>query len=71
MFLGFSANHIGGRDEPAILTDNNFNIILDSKTTKEGVITEGYINFDSLGKYKNMGFLKTYIFSKFRDHRRF
>lgn len=50
--LGFSAKHIGGRDEPDIFIDDKFNIIFDSKTTKEGVITERYINFDAMDRYK-------------------
>ena len=50
--LGFSARHIGGRDEPDIFINDKFNIILDSKTTKEGVITERYINFDAMDRYK-------------------
>lgn len=52
-YLGLSAVHIGGRDEPDIFIDDNFNIIIDSKTTKEGVITERYINFDALERYKD------------------
>lgn len=50
--LGLSAKHIGGRDEPDILINDDFNIIIDSKTTKEGVISERYINFDAMGRYK-------------------
>lgn len=50
--LGFSAKHIGGRDEPDIFINDEFNIILDSKTTKEGVISERYINFDAMERYK-------------------
>jgi len=50
--LGFSAKHIGGRDEPDILINNEFNIILDSKTTKEGGISERYVNFDALERYR-------------------
>jgi hypothetical protein len=50
--LGFSARHIGGRDEPDIFINDKFNIILDSKTTKEGVISERYINFDAMDRYK-------------------
>lgn len=50
--LGFSAKHIGGRDEPDIFIDDKFNIILDSKTTKEGVISERAINFDAMDRYK-------------------
>lgn len=33
--LGFSARHIGGRDEPDIFINDKFSIILDSKTTKK------------------------------------
>lgn len=50
--IGFSAEHIGGRDKPDIFINDNFNIILDSKTTKDGVITEGFINFDAMDRYK-------------------
>lgn len=50
--LGFSAEHIGGRDEPDIFINNKFGIILDSKTTKEGVISERYINFDAMDRYR-------------------
>jgi hypothetical protein len=50
--LGFSAKHIGGQSEPDILIGGDFNIILDSKTTKEGVISERYINFDAMDRYK-------------------
>ncbi|MDI6855919.1 MAG: hypothetical protein QMD21_03940 [Candidatus Thermoplasmatota archaeon] len=50
--LGFSAKHMGGRDEPDIFINDELNIILDSKTTKEGVITERYINFDAMDRYK-------------------
>ncbi len=50
--LEFSARHIGGRDEPDIFINEKFNIILDSKTTKEGVISERYINFDAMERYK-------------------
>lgn len=50
--LGFSARYIGGRDEPDIFINDKSNIILDSKTTKEGVISERYINFDAMDRYK-------------------
>ena len=50
--LGFDAEHIGGRDEPDIFVNDRFKIIIDSKTTKEGVITERYINFDAMDRYK-------------------
>ncbi|PJB21941.1 MAG: hypothetical protein CO114_02710 [Euryarchaeota archaeon CG_4_9_14_3_um_filter_38_12] len=49
--LGFSAEHIGGRDEPDVLIED-YKTILDSKTTKEGGITERYINFDAMERYK-------------------
>lgn len=50
--LGLHAEHIGGRDEPDIFINDIFKIIIDSKTTKEGVITERYINFDAMDRYK-------------------
>jgi len=50
--LGFSAKHIGGRDEPDVFINDEFNTILDAKTTKEGVISERYINFDAMERYK-------------------
>ena len=49
--LGFSAKHIGGRDEPDVLIED-YEIILDAKTTKEGVISETYVNFNALKRYK-------------------
>lgn len=50
-FLGFKTKHIGGRDEPDILLED-IKAIIDSKTTKEGVISERYINFDAMERYK-------------------
>lgn len=50
--LGFSAEHIGSRDEPDIFINDKFNIILDAKTTRKGVISERYINFDAMDRYK-------------------
>lgn len=51
--LGLSAKHIGGRDEPDILIED-YKIILDGKSTKEGVITsENAIGFDRLERYKD------------------
>lgn len=50
--LGFSAKHIGGRDEPDIFINDKFNIIFDAKTTKEGVINERAINYDAMDRYK-------------------
>lgn len=58
--LGFSARHIGGADEPDILIDDNFNIILDAKTTGEGGIPERHINFDAMERYKER-YNTTYI----------
>ncbi|TKJ46861.1 hypothetical protein CEE34_06795, partial [Candidatus Aerophobetes bacterium Ae_b3a] len=49
--LGFSTNHIGGRDEPDVLIEE-YKTILDAKTTKEGVIGETYVNFNALKRYK-------------------
>jgi len=49
--LGFSAKHIGGRDEPDVLIED-YKTILDAKTTKEGVISETYVNFNALKRYK-------------------
>ncbi|MEM3829533.1 MAG: hypothetical protein QXP36_10020 [Conexivisphaerales archaeon] len=49
--LGFSAKHVGGKDEPDILIED-YKIILDAKTTKEGGIGETYVNFSALKRYK-------------------
>jgi len=49
--LGFSAEHIGGKEEPDVLIED-YKIILDAKTTKEGVIGETYVNFNALKRYK-------------------
>jgi hypothetical protein len=51
-FLGFKTKHIGGRDEPDILLED-IKVIIDSKTTKEGVISERYINFDAMERYRD------------------
>jgi len=51
-FLGFNTKHIGGRDEPDILLED-IKAIIDSKTTKEGVISERYINFDAMERYRD------------------
>ncbi len=51
-FLGLPAKRIGGRDEPDILIEN-YKVILDGKSTKEGIITsETTIGFDRLERYK-------------------
>jgi len=47
--LGFSAKHIGGKDEPDVLIEE-YKTILDAKTTKEGVIGE---TFATLGGNSN------------------
>ncbi len=51
-FLGFEAKHIGGKNEPDILIED-YKVILDGKSTKEGVIvSESAIGFDRLERYK-------------------
>ena len=51
--LGLPAKHIGGRDEPDILIED-YKVILDGKSTKEGIITsEPAIGFDRLERYKD------------------
>lgn len=50
-FIGFNTKHIGGRDEPDVLLED-VNAIIDSKTTREGVISERYINFDAMERYR-------------------
>ena len=53
-FLGLQAKQIGGRDEPDILIEiDSYKIILDGKSTREGVITsETAIGFERLERYK-------------------
>lgn len=51
-FLGFTTKHIGGKDEPDVLLED-IKAIIDSKTTKEGVISERYINFDAMERYRD------------------
>ncbi|MCW4049138.1 MAG: hypothetical protein NWE89_05310 [Candidatus Bathyarchaeota archaeon] len=47
------AVHKGGSNEPDVLLDiSEYKIVIDTKTTKEKVISEGYINFDALERYK-------------------
>lgn len=51
--LGFDATHIGGRDKPDILINVfNHTIVVDAKTTKQTSISETYVNFDALERYK-------------------
>ena len=54
-FLGFNTKHVGGKDEPDILLED-IKAIIDSKTTKEGVISERYINFDAMERYRSNHF---------------
>lgn len=54
-FLGFNTKHVGGKDEPDVLLED-IKAIIDSKTTKEGVISERYINFDAMERYRNSHF---------------
>jgi hypothetical protein len=51
-FLGFSTKHIGGRDEPDVLLED-IKAVIDSKTTKEGVISERYVNFEAMERYRD------------------
>lgn len=51
-FLGFKTRHIGGKDEPDVLLED-VGAIIDSKTTKEGVISERSINFDAMERYRD------------------
>lgn len=51
-FLGFRTKHIGGRDEPDVLLED-IKAIIDSKTTKEGVISERYVNFEAIERYRD------------------
>jgi len=47
------AVHKGGSNEPDVLLDiSEYKIVIDTKTTKEKSIGEGYINFDALERYK-------------------
>lgn len=51
--LGAQAGHKGGANEPDVLLDiSEYKIVIDTKTTKEKSIGEGYINFDALERYK-------------------
>ncbi|HDN83760.1 MAG TPA: winged helix-turn-helix transcriptional regulator [Candidatus Altiarchaeales archaeon] len=50
--LGFDdARHLGGRDEPDIIIES-FKIVIDAKTTREGTINEGYVNFPAMRRYR-------------------
>jgi len=50
--LGFDdARHLGGRDEPDIIIES-FKIVIDAKTTREGTIKEGYVNFPAMRRYR-------------------
>jgi len=45
--------YIGGRDKPDILLRTlGHRIVVDAKTTKEDAISEAYINFDALDRYR-------------------
>jgi len=51
--LGFSSICKGGRDEPdIILSVLGRKVIVDAKSTKGGEISEAYVNFDALERYK-------------------
>lgn len=50
--LGLNAQHLGGSNEPdIILYICNHQVAIDAKTTKEGVISEIYVNFDAMERY--------------------
>lgn len=49
--LGFKTRHIGGPNQPDILLEI-YDVVIDTKSTKEGVISERAINFDSIDRYK-------------------
>lgn len=51
-FIGFSTKHIGGRDEPDVLLED-IKAVIDSKTTKEAVISERYVNFEAMERYRD------------------
>lgn len=71
--LGARAVHKGGANEPDVLLEiSGRRIVVDAKTTKERVISEAYINFDALERYKEgyeaehvgvvaVGFSKGYV----------
>jgi len=51
--LGFCSIGKGGRDEPdIILSVQGRKVIVDAKSTKGGEISEAYVNFDALERYK-------------------
>lgn len=51
-FLGFNTRHIGGKDEADVILED-IKAVIDTKTTKESVISERYINFDAMERYRN------------------
>jgi len=51
--LGLKVEYLGGANEPDIILEVcNHKAIVDAKTTKEGVISERYVNFDAMERYK-------------------
>ena len=50
--MGFTdAKHLGGKDESDIII-KSAEVMIDTKTTKEGVINEGYVNFPAMRRYR-------------------
>ena len=50
--LGFKdTKHLGGKDEADIVIES-YKVVIDAKTTKEGVINEGYVNFPAMRRYR-------------------
>ena len=51
--LGLKVEYLGGANEPDIILEvSNHKVIVDAKTTKEGVISERYVNFEGMERYK-------------------
>ena len=50
--MGFTdAKHLDGKDESDIII-KSAEVMIDTKTTKEGVINEGYVNFPAMRRYR-------------------
>jgi hypothetical protein len=51
--LGLKGEYLGGANEPDIILEVSVHkVVIDAKTTKEGVISETYINFEAMERYK-------------------
>ena len=49
--LGFLAKHVGGWDAPDVVIED-MQVILKTKPTKEGIITERYVNFEAIERQR-------------------